>query len=62
MVFFGELALRRAISEYVQHYHSERAHQGIGNERIKRVGEIGNGPVECRERLGGILKSYNRAA
>jgi putative transposase len=53
MIFFGERSLRRAISEYVAHYHAERAHQGIGNERIERAGTVGNGEVVCGERLGG---------
>ena len=62
MIFFGEASLRRAITEYLDHYHIERAHQGLGNDRIenhevRRVGEI-----RCRERLGGILKHYYRAA
>ena len=29
-VFFGEASLRRAVAEYVEHYHAERPHQGIG--------------------------------
>ncbi len=62
MVFFGEASLRRAIAEYVEHYHGERAHQGIGNERIERVGVVGDGEVVCDERLGGLLKCYRRAA
>jgi len=62
MMFFGEGSLRRALSEYVAHYHRERAHQGIGNERIERASSTGNGPVKCTERLGGMLKSYRRAA
>ena len=44
------------------HYHSERAHQGLGNERIERVEHGGAGDVECSERLGGLLKHYRRAA
>ena len=62
MVFFGEASLRHAIAEYVEHYHRERAHQGIGNERIERVGAVGDGEVVCDERLGGLLKCYRRAA
>ena len=61
-IFFGEGSLRRAISEYVNHYHGERAHQGIANERIERIGVVGDGDVVCDERLGGVLKHYRRAA
>jgi transposase InsO family protein len=31
---FGERHLRRTITEYVEHYHRERNHQGLGNELI----------------------------
>lgn len=29
MIFFGEKPLRRAINEYLAHYHTERNHQGL---------------------------------
>ena len=62
IIFFGESSLRRAIHAYLDHYHSERSHQGIGNEVIDgRTGTSG-GEVRCRERLGGLLKHYYRAA
>jgi hypothetical protein len=28
----GQDSLDRAIAAYVEHYHDERSHQGIGNE------------------------------
>ena len=62
MIFFGEGSLRRAVSEYITHYHAERAHQGLGNERVEQSGEVRNGDVQCIERLGGLLKCYRRAA
>ena len=31
MIFFGEDSLRRAVREYLAHYHAERNHQGLGN-------------------------------
>jgi hypothetical protein len=31
VVLFGERSLRRALSEYVEHFHAERNHQGKGN-------------------------------
>ena len=62
MIFFGEASLRHAIPEYIAHYHEERAHQGIGNERIERRGVVRDGEVVCEERLGGLLKCYHRAA
>ena len=62
MIFFGERRFHAAVSSYVEHYHTERAHQGLGNERIERVGAVGDGAVICDERLGGLLKCYRRAA
>lgn len=62
MILFGESSLRRAVAEYVEHYHTERAHQGLGNRRIDDTGVCSVGSIRCRERLGGILKHYARAA
>jgi putative transposase len=62
MILFGEASLRRAIPEYDAHYHADRAHQGIGNERIERAGAVRSGEVVCEERLGGLLECYRRAA
>ena len=31
IILFGERSLRRALSEYVEHYHAERNHQGKSN-------------------------------
>ena len=62
MIFFGEASLRRAIFEYLDHYHAERAHQGLGNDLIEKHEVTPEGEIRCRERLGGILKHYYRAA
>ena len=62
MIFFGESSLRRAVHEYLDHYHRERAHQGIGNEIIHPRRLVAEGEVCCRERLGGLLKHYYGAA
>ena len=34
MVFFGEQSFRRAVDSFFEHYHTECAHQGIGNVKI----------------------------
>ena len=60
MVILGERHLRRAIAEYVEHYHLERTHQGLGNRLIDGVPESAVGEVARRERLGGLLNSYYR--
>ena len=60
----GEAHLRLAIRRYMEHYHGERPHQGLGNEVLTRpVGAVvGTGPVRRRQRLGGMLNYYYREA
>jgi len=62
MILFGEDHLRRALDEYVEHYHRERNHQGIGNELIDGQPSTGLGDVRSTDRLGGMLRYYHRAA
>jgi transposase InsO family protein len=67
LILFGERSLRYALTEYVRHFHQDRPHQGKGNvvlvptARSAPVTTRGN-PIRCRERLGGLLKYYDRAA
>ncbi len=62
MIPVGERHLRHAIDEFVDHYHVERTHQGLGNQLIDGVSESRVGPVQRPERLGGLLSSYYREA
>ncbi len=62
MVILGERHLRRAIGEFVEHYHLERTHQGLDNRLIEGVPEQASGRVARRERLGGLLNHYYREA
>ena len=64
IILFGERSLRRALSEYVAHYHAERNHQGKSNVLLFcRATETRRAePVQCRERLGGILNYYHQEA
>ena len=64
MILFGEGSLRKAIHQFVAHYHGERNHQGLGNRLISAGPEsaVAIGPVQCRQRLGGMLNYYYRAA
>ena len=64
LIFFGELSLRRAVRQFMEHYHTERNHQGLGNRLINAGAEVGRraGEVHCRQRLGGILRYYYRHA
>jgi len=59
----GECHLRRTVAEFVAHYHGERNHQGLGNELIDRLRrQPACGLVRRRQRLGGLLSFYYRAA
>jgi putative transposase len=64
-ILFGEKSLRHVLTEYLAHYHAERPHQGKGNVILfpaPRPEGAADGPIECRERLGGTLKYYERKA
>ena len=58
----GERHLRKAVTEYTEHYHHERNHQGLGNELIEPPTPEVHGRIHCRERLGGVLTYYDRRA
>jgi transposase InsO family protein len=63
LILLGERRLLRAVDEFVAHYHSERNHQGLGNELISpATADAGGTQVRCRDRLGGLLRYYHRAA
>ncbi len=64
VILFGEESLRKAVREFIAHYHTERNHQGIGNLLIapRRRPTLKHGPVRCKSRLGGMLNYYERAA
>ncbi len=64
IISIGERHLRHAVSEYMEHYHVERNHQGIGNELIDdQRGRINmTAGIERRERLGGMLNYYYKRA
>ena len=78
-IVFGAKHCDVLVREYVEHYLTERPHQGVGIDNnllnLKRQrgrpkkdrGKIEDqlvplGEVRCKQRLGGLLKSYNRAA
>jgi putative transposase len=64
MIFLGLASLRRAVRDYVEHYHRERNHQGRGNRLlVVPKGVIAaSGSVCRRARLGGVLNFYYREA
>jgi len=62
-ILFGEKSLCHVLSEYLDHYHQERCHQGLGNVIPFPTPQAANdleGPIQCHERLGGTLKFYAR--
>jgi len=64
LILFGERSLRRALQNYLVHYHEERNHQDKNNVLIfpqVRASRLED-PVQCRERLGGLLRYYHREA
>ena len=63
MIPMGERHFRQAVAEFVDHYHHERNHQGLGNALIDRVERTQSGKrIRRRPRLGGLLNYYERAA
>ena len=66
LILFGEASLRRGLTEFLAHYHSERNHQGKGNILLfpaKRELQAGlESTVQRQQRLGGLLNYYARAA
>jgi transposase InsO family protein len=64
LILFGEGSLRTAVRNFIAHYHSERNHQGLGNRLIHPdpAHLVRAGVIQCRERLGGTLNYYYRAA
>jgi putative transposase len=66
LILFGEVSLRRAVTEFLRHYHFERNHQGKENMLLfPAPGSPRSHPnpaVTCHARLGGLLKFYQRAA
>ena len=71
LILFGLKSLRRVVACYRRHFNEKRPHQGIGNrvpscvrtdqaEPTDSIGAVGK--VACEQSLGGLLKSYHRAA
>jgi putative transposase len=62
LILWGEASLRHALTQYDAHYHHERPHQGMENVVLIPVPghrTARQGPIRCRERLGGLLKYYD---
>lgn len=73
-VVFGEEHMDNLVQEFVDFYHDERPHQGVGNVLPSRRGEpegedgddkvatLSMEDIRCASRLGGVLKHYHRTA
>jgi putative transposase len=73
-IVFGEAHMTLLCSEFREHYHQDRPHQGLDNESLQQpslkkrkqpeaeVETIRLSDIRCKERLGGLLKSYSRKA
>ena len=58
LILFGESSLRRALTEFVAHYHFERNHQGKGNSLLfpARLTKVPRRGVRSREH-GALVES-----
>jgi putative transposase len=64
IVPLGEGHLRKVVGEFVEHYHAERNHQGLANviPFPSPASPAARGRIGRHERLGGLLKFYQRSA
>ena len=63
VLLIGQASLRRAIAEYMVHFHEERNHQGLENLiRERPVAAANDARIHRRTRLGGMLHYYQRVA
>jgi putative transposase len=73
-IVFGRAHMDVLCSQFRDHYHLERPHQGLNNELIQQPSTrkrrkiieepdtVRLSDIRCQERLGGLLKSYSRKA
>jgi hypothetical protein len=77
MILFGDWSLRKAIYEFVEHYHRKSNYPELGNrlisspirdarksgDPIRGKSSVGDGgPIQRRQRLDGMLNYYYREA
>ena len=65
LLILGSRHLEYVLREFVEHYEEARPHQGLGQRtpRHREPTAISEaGPVERRDRLGGVLHEYMRQA
>ena len=52
--------LKYVIKEFMEHYHHERPHLGLGGKIIDPLPQDEDGDIMEFERLGVLLRSYRR--
>jgi hypothetical protein len=65
LLIFGRRHLEHVLGEFIQHYHDARPHQGLEQRPPCPSPDLAvaeGGLVERRDRLGGLLHEYRRAA
>jgi putative transposase len=63
LLIVGAAHLHRVLSTYVTHYNQARPHQGLEQRTpLPPTERVEQGPVRCRELLGGLLREYYREA
>jgi putative transposase len=65
LILFSEASLKRVLADYLTHYHAERNHQGKQNVLLfpaRADTSPPANPIVGKQRLGGLLKYYTKAA
>ncbi len=66
LLIFGPQQLERVLHEFIDHYHTARPHQGLGQQTPIRAAEVRSEPDSAQiiriDRLGGLIHEYARAA
>ncbi len=66
LMIFGPRQLERVLWKFIDHYHTARPHQGLGQRTPIRAAEVRSEPEKARvfriDRVGGLIHEYVRAA
>jgi putative transposase len=63
LIILNERHLRRVLQEYVTYYNERRPHQSLAQDSpLGLESESIQGPIRCRNVLGGIIRDYYREA
>jgi putative transposase len=62
LMISNERHLRHVLVDFLEHYHHERPHRGLGLRPPDPAPQTSDGPVQRRDRLDGLLRDCYRAA